>query len=441
MTKRIEVLLFSLLALLLILAPLFRSGNTPEALFFLESLALLILAIALWQPSFVKHLSKGELLLLIFIIIVPIIYLLPLPDSLLKNVSGRELYSELNGWVDSLQGAGGAQSLSLIPTFTEKSLLVLLLPLAVFIGVKCLPFNKVKTLLIIFLWIAALEAILSLLQYPNGAESIFYLGMERVGHSGQGTYFNRDHFAALMEMSLPFAIALLAYNFSSSGRANKSVFNTSVIFFTLTLLLLMAAIFTKSRSGVALVLLGVFLSTIAFSGHIGGKQTAGFSVVMTGLFLGIGTSIGLIPVLNRFIAADPLKDARKEIFETTFVGIQQFWPFGSGSGTFPQIYRSFQSVDRTGFVNHVHNDYLELLFEVGIFAVIGFAVYVALYIYQLWKLRLRRWSKEKFIQVAAGVGIFLVLLHSLTDFNLHVVANLIFFSFLNAVYFHPMRNR
>ncbi|HID37020.1 MAG TPA: O-antigen ligase domain-containing protein, partial [Ghiorsea sp.] len=284
-------------------------------------------------------------------------------------------------------------------------------------------------------------AILALLQYPNDATSIFYLGMERVGHSGQGTYFNRDHFAALMEMSLPFSIALLAYNFASSRYSAKSVFNMSVIFFALTLLLLIAAIFTKSRSGVALVLLGVFLSTIVFSSHIGGRQTAGFSVVFTGLAIGLGTSIGLIPVLNRFISADPLKDARKEIFESSIVGIQQFWPFGSGSGTFPQVYRGFQPIDRAGFVNHVHNDYLELLFEVGVFALIGFIFYIALYIYRLWKLRSKRWTQKKFIQVAAGIGIFLILLHSLTDFNLHIPANLIFFAFLNGVFFYSAKDR
>jgi len=237
-----------------------------------------------------------------------------------------------------------------------------------------------------------------------------------------------------------FAVALLAYNFSSSRSLSKSNFNISVIFFALTLLLLLAAIFTKSRSGVALVLLGIFLSTIVFSGHIGGKQAAGFSVVFTGLAIGLGTSIGLIPVLNRFIAADPLKDARKEIFESTIVGIQQFWPFGAGPGTFPQVYRGFQPVDITGFVNHAHNDYLELLFEVGIFAAIGLFLYLVLYVYNLWKLRSKRWTQEKFIQVASGIGIFLILLHSLTDFNLHIEANLIFFSFLNGIYFYSKFN-
>jgi hypothetical protein len=38
--------------------------------------------------------------------------------------------------------------------------------------------------------------------------------------------------------------------------------------------------------------------------------------------------------------------------------------------------------------------------------------------------------------VGAGVGIFLILLHGMVDFNLHIPANNIFFAFLGAVFFH-----
>jgi hypothetical protein len=38
--------------------------------------------------------------------------------------------------------------------------------------------------------------------------------------------------------------------------------------------------------------------------------------------------------------------------------------------------------------------------------------------------------------MGAGIGLFLMLLHSLVDFNLRIPANQIYFAFLAAIFFH-----
>jgi hypothetical protein len=45
------------------------------------------------------------------------------------------------------------------------------------------------------------------------------------------------------------------------------------------------------------------------------------------------------------------------------------------------------------------------------------------------------WSRSRFIQVGAGAGIFLILLHELVDYNLRTPANLIFFTVLVGIFF------
>ena len=40
------------------------------------------------------------------------------------------------------------------------------------------------------------------------------------------------------------------------------------------------------------------------------------------------------------------------------------------------------------------------------------------------------------MQVGAGISLLLMALHSLTDFNLHIPANAIYFALLAAVFFH-----
>jgi O-antigen ligase len=87
------------------------------------------------------------------------------------------------------------------------------------------------------------------------------------------------------------------------------------------------------------------------------------------------------------------------------------------------------------FINNAHNDYLELLFEMGAAATFLITAFILLYIYGWVKLWGKAWNQLHFIQNAAGVGIFILLLHSLTDFNLHTPANMIAFAFLCGLFF------
>lgn len=49
------------------------------------------------------------------------------------------------------------------------------------------------------------------------------------------------------------------------------------------------------------------------------------------------------------------------------------------------------------------------------------------------------WHTFRFIQVAAGISLLLLMLHSLVDFNLHIPANAVYFAFLAAVFMHRHR--
>ena len=45
------------------------------------------------------------------------------------------------------------------------------------------------------------------------------------------------------------------------------------------------------------------------------------------------------------------------------------------------------------------------------------------------------WTQIRFAQIGAGIGIFLMLLHTLTDYKLHIPANVFFFAFLAGIFF------
>ncbi len=102
---------------------------------------------------------------------------------------------------------------------------------------------------------------------------------------------------------------------------------------------------------------------------------------------------------------------------------------GTGLGTFPVVYTEVQTTFLTQFVNHAHNDYLEISSDLGIpaalllFASILYALVCAV--------RTFLHGEGKYtpaISLACVGSIVAILLHSLTDFNLHIPANALLFA-------------
>jgi O-antigen ligase len=438
-------LLFSLSAALLCFAPLMRGGRMSFALLVLEVLGVLLLLLAFWSPLEKERIPKLAWAVILAGMAIPLLYLLPMPVQLWQILPGHGLYSES---LDLLEKAGTTPdylALSLVPQRTASSLLAMLPLSGIFITTLILPRQQVIKLVYVFLVIASVEAALGLIQYGSGANWAFWWDIQANKQMATGTYPNRDHFAALMELALPLAIGLTAYYIHNPHRSYEEkekshAFNHALIFFTLSILLILAGIFSRSRAGLLLTIVGIILSSITFSRHAGGKQAAGFNTVLIGVSTGVATSIGLIPVLNRF-AQDPMEDGRWEIYAAVMQGLKQFFPVGSGPGTFQPVFLAFQPPELRNFVNHAHNDYLELLFETGIIGIVLMLLILILYVYGWMRLRKHHWGHFHFIQTAAGTSLLLFALHGFMDFNFHTPANALFFAFLGGIFLHSQRKK
>ena len=196
----------------------------------------------------------------------------------------------------------------------------------------------------------------------------------------------------------------------------------------LALLLLVGLVFTRSRTGIALTMLGLLLCCVfAFARRIDGDNVHGAAGTVVAIGVGVGLAIGLGSVLQRISAQDPLQDLRWTMSSATIDGIGAFFPLGSGPCSYPALLPAFQPVELgRWFINHAHNDYLEWLFEGGMLAAALIALLLAVYLYQWSKVWTgERWSRFGFVQVGAGIGLLLLLLHELVDYNLHTPANMV----------------
>ena len=431
-------LIFLMSAMLMLIVP-FHAMLVPEqVLFLLEFLAVILLFLVFWSGLYLQGTYSVVIWFLCLCVMLATAYVIPL--SLLDEIvlPGRELYDDVGKWLEQQGVDQGSRYLSIIPYSSNLALLALLPPVAIFLAIISLPERFVIKLIYLLIIIAVLEACLGLVQYSS-RNDYFYLGMGVTGNA-QGTYINRDHFSALLEMVLPITLGMMLFSVgrAQSGifQSKSKVFNHALIFAFAALLIFLAAIFARSRAGVFLIMLAVLVSSITFSRHVGGSRSVSLSAVFATVAIGLAVSIGLIPVLNRFVAKSPVEDERWRIFEHSVEGIKAFFPVGSGPGTFLDVYRFFQPVEQLTIINSAHNDYLELVFElgaVGVFIIVGFWLLYLTGWVKLWSAA--HWDRMHFIQVAAGISILLLLLHCSVEFILHEPMNTLVFALLTGVFF------
>lgn len=125
--------------------------------------------------------------------------------------------------------------------------------------------------------------------------------------------------------------------------------------------------------------------------------------------------------------------SRTAIWATTTEAIAASFPAGTGLGSFEQAYRQFEDPMAVSaeYVNHAHNDYLELILELGAPGLILIAGFL------LWWLvaAVRIWSSAVSTPFAraATIATVTVLAHSIVDFPLRTAAIAALFAALVAI--------
>jgi O-antigen ligase len=115
---------------------------------------------------------------------------------------------------------------------------------------------------------------------------------------------------------------------------------------------------------------------------------------------------------------------RAEVWTDSAEIVRNYPLFGTGLGTFQNSYPQYQSHSSTTFYDHVHNDYVELLTDTGLAGfILGGALVVTFFsmLFSAWLKRHRTYTKT--IGAGGMASLIAILVHSFTDFNLHIPAN------------------
>ena len=439
-------------ALFLLSAPLYKAGNRPLPILLLELGGLGLLA-SLFIPGSRVSLPKTLWAALAILLIYPLIQLIPLSASLWNSAPGHSIYAPvLDRFVPG--DIPVWRSLSIVPWLTEYGWLAMIPVAACLLATLRLSPEQVARLLLIMSVFAGAEALLGLLQVGSG-ESIFYLRNDKNLGTAIGTFVNRNHFAALLAMTLPVVVGLLVFDERPGRRRQKRQreaksedFARRTLLFACAVLMLICIFFTRSRAGIGTALVALACSAIvlvraraAVSGTSRTRMASYlvFLLVIAAVVLSI--MIGVAPILER-LEPEALRlstDDRMAMYQGTIRAAIDFLPFGSGLSTFSYVFPKYQLDAGFGaFVPFAHNDYLQAFLELGLAAPLAIGLLLYVYASRMIQL-LRREGGRSFtlLQLAAGVGMLPLVLHSLFDFSLHIPADAMWFATLAGVMLHP----
>ncbi len=313
--------------------------------------------------------------------------------------------------------------------------------------------SQLKILLMVVAGMAFLQVLLGLLQAAGGGQSSLYFSVE-FGGRPLGTFANTNHFANYIGMAVAgyiwlgwSRVAMSGGSWTDSGRRFGGR-NAMAFWIAGGLLLVLGIVMTLSRgaalSGLPAAMLAVGVAYLATgsSRHWRITLLLVIAVVVCAIaFAGAGA------LLSRFDVSRLSADAsfRGLLASSALAGAREFWPWGAGWGTYASVYPRFQPVAVDGYAEHAHQDFAQMLFEGGIFAVLLGIAFLWLAIgraIDLTRSLLGRGTLEQHELAAAvcGVGLLGFLVHSLVEFNMHIPANAILAALMAGAFLRPLRS-
>ena len=133
-------------------------------------------------------------------------------------------------------------------------------------------------------------------------------------------------------------------------------------------------------------------------------------------------------------AGEVEKMNRIDIWSDTINIVMDFPLLGTGLGTFKNIYPQYQSDNSRFLFDHAENDYLEIVTDMGIAGFIIIIGMVSVFSHSV----IKAWRKrhDNFIKciVTAGMSSCVAIaVHSFTDFNLRIPANMMLLTVIAAI--------
>ncbi|WP_129793614.1 O-antigen ligase [Sphingosinicella sp. CPCC 101087] len=387
--------------------------------FVLQLLAIPILFASLAfmpDPPIGQPARRLQLLLALMVGLI-LLQLVPLPPALWTALPGRdhvrdgfELIGEPLPWLPW----------SLAPDRTIASALWLLPGVAVLLGMIRLGARET--------WIGwtivaatALSVLVGALQVAGGHDSPWYFYEITNYGVTVGFFSNANHMATLLVSAIPFlgALNMMARR---RGRAAQKSAGLWLILGGLLAIILVGLAINGSLAG-----LGLAIPVAAATFLLMLRQRKMPLWALAAVLLLAAASVAAVfsgRFDNNLISDEAPTDvvSRYTTFTTSFEAVKDYFPLGSGIGTFRPIYRMYEDPERvtTTYINHVHSDWIEIVLETGLPGLL----LLLLFLFWWGRRTLVVWraAEPDYLARAATIASAAIMAHSLVDYPLRTAA-------------------
>ena len=418
---RAALIAAALLALTLVLG----GGGSPAPLLEIAlqgGVALAALTILIASPATIQQIPTAAWRIAALVVIIPLVQLIPLPPSWWQALPGRAAQLaalELSGPAD------GWRALTLSPSRTLASLLAALSAMLCLVLAAALDRRGRYRLMATVAGIGVLSLLVGAAQLSGGAGNPFrFFDREQIFL----TAFQANHNStADLLLAAMLALAAWARHWLDRGTVQPSGWQLAAAVIVADGVMILALVLAGSRAGIALLPIAlVFQYLILQPDARFNWAKAGLSAIGT---LALGIAAFFVLRHNRAIEAiagrfDFTGEFRVELWRDSLYALGQYWPAGSGQGTFVPVMMAVERlevVDPT-LPNRAHNDYLELLIGAGLPGALVIAAVGVLVLHAIWR-ALRQPPAGSRSQVLFATGTLVIMaVHSLVDYPLRSMA-------------------
>jgi putative inorganic carbon (hco3(-)) transporter len=403
--------------------------------------------------------AKYFLWLLVAWLLYLVLYLIPLPIDVIAALSPATaaIHRETLGF------DAGWRTLALEPHAAQTSWLRSLAFVAGFVVTLLVVNSRERVRQFVFLLVifALIMSVYGIMMHLTGAKIDWFGSLMNHAPQASATYFNRNHFAGYLEMTLALGIGLLIADIRDRRAETwkqffrnllEWIFSPKMRLRLVLCVMVIALVSTRSRMGntaffaslLATGIIGILLSRHATRGTV----VLLVSLVAIDIFI-VGSWFGVEQLAQRIEQTDIMRpvteiavagtqesvEARLDATADTMKMIKDFPLLGVGPGAWYMVFPNYRSeVVMPGFFEFAHNDYAQFAAEVGVigFAFVGVMVLWSFIVALLAHAR-RRDPLMRGISFAAMMAIIAIMIHSSVDFNLQIAANAMYFMMILAL--------
>lgn len=398
----------------------------PKTWLYLISLPFIAYSLAILNTG--SRLWKMKPILVFFstYLAMHLIYLVPLPPEVWITFPAREIVTE---GFKLLEIDLPWLALSLTPEKTLFSLFDFLPPVAVFLGIGTFVTTKeldraIGTVIIF----GCVTVFVGIAQSSGVFEHLYFYSITNY-KLPVGFFSNANHQASFLAMIIPFVVGSLSMKLQRivvGHNDQKLIF----VFASLALIVLIAGVlFTRSIAGYLLAFFGFMAMGViqCLNANIKIRYITLVAIIICLLmlldFLYLGNYLG--EITEKLSSAEFSETSRVIIFSNTIEIAKSFFPFGSGPGSFSDIYKYYEDISKVT-VPHAHNDFLEILAELGLLGGIWLLAFFIWWARITWQF-IVKYRERKKIEQCAYISALLVIVHSLIDYPLRTISIAVLF--------------